>query len=289
MIKRVSILGLGLMGGSLGFAIKARGHADQVIGYDLTKEICLKAVERRCVDVATSNLMDAVEDADLVLVCTPIDMVVPLVRQVVPLVKKNAIITDVASTKLMIVSHLGQLSRKDVYFIGGHPMAGSDQSGIMAARPDLFHGALYLLTPTFDTNRDALEELDEFIQKLTPRVEHISPETHDQLVALSSHLPYMLASVLVRTFMSSEDPPLKQVQDVASSGFRDTSRVAASPAEWGRNVSVSNQGPILKQLDRFLAEAKKLRDAVAKGDQAELQKFFETVSDFRRKMVSSEH
>ena len=272
------------MGGSLGFAIKARGHVDQVIGYDVTKEICLKAIERRCVDVATTHLHDAVEDADLVLVCAPIHTVVPLVEAVVPLVKKNAFITDVASTKQMIVTQLEKLSRPDVHFIGGHPMAGSDQSGIMAARPDLFQGALYFLTPTANTDPDALDELDEFMQKLTPRVEHIAPDQHDQLVALSSHLPYMLASVLVRTLMTTQDPPLRQVQPVASSGFRDTSRVAASPAEWGRNVALTNRDPILKQLDRFLAEAQHLRAAVASGNGFELQQLFESVSDFRRKM-----
>lgn len=286
MIKRVSILGLGLMGGSLGFAIKGRGHVDQVIGYDIDKDTCLKAVERQCVDVATPSLPDAVEDADLVLVASPIDTVVPLVETVSALVKKNTLISDVASTKRQIVERLAGLKRRDVQFIGGHPMAGSDQCGIAAARRDLFQGALYFLTPTADTDPDALEELDDFIQKLTPRVEHISPELHDELVALSSHLPYIVASLLVHSFMNSRDPLPGQVRHVASSGFRDTSRVAASPAEWGCNISLTNRKPILKQLDRFLSDAQTLRLLIDKADQPGLAAFFEQVSAFRRQMYA---
>lgn len=274
------------MGGSLGFAIKQRAHVDQVLGYDLSKDICLKAVERGCVDVATHHLADAVEDADLILIASPIDTVVKLVLESLPHLKKGAIISDVASTKQQVVTELQTLPRKDVFFIGGHPMAGSDQSGIAAARSNLFQGALYFLTPTAQTDPESLEVLDQFIQRLTPRVEHISPEKHDAVVALASHLPYMMATVLVQTLMDTHDPTLAEAQPVASSGFRDSSRVAGSPAEWGCNVSLSNAAAILQQLDRYIQNAQRLRQSIAAKDQAALIQFFSRVANFRRQMYA---
>ncbi len=287
MIKRVCIVGLGLMGGSLGYAFRTRGQVDEIVGHDCSRDVCTRAVERGCVQTATPVLSEAVADADVVFVCTPIHLVAPVVRDICAHVKKGTIITDVGSTKTQIVDQLKDLPRKDVFFVGGHPMAGSDRSGIDAARPDLFQGALYFLTPVPETQPRALDELDQFIQRLTPRVEQLSPQKHDALVALASHLPFMVATALVQTFKNSQQPPLEELLNVVSTGFRDSTRVAAHPPDWGKDVVISNHENVLKELDRFLEAANELRKKIAERDEQALYQWFSEVSVFRRGMYAS--
>jgi len=228
MQQQLAILGPGLLGGSIALAARARGG----FGVSLwaRRPEAVAEVERlQIADRATSDLRAAVADASLIVLCVPVGAMPALAAQIVEVMPVDAIVTDVGSVKGTVCAELAAIFRDRGRFVGSHPMAGSDQTGIAFARADLFAGAAAIVTPRADSDPAALAQVAAFWELLGARVLQVAPAEHDRIVALISHLPHLLAAVLVET-VASEDPA---AFDFCGPGFRDTTRVAGGPpAMW---------------------------------------------------------
>ena len=242
----IGIVGLGLIGGSLGLDLKALGY--QVLGVSRQEQTLKRAIERGVVDDASLNL-SLLATADIVFICTPITAIAPTILELIPHLSPDAVITDVGSVKTAVVEQLTALWHN---FVGGHPMAGTADSGIDAAVSGLFADNPYVLTPIDTTPASAVKVVEEIVRSLNSRVYFCRPEEHDRAVAWISHLPVMVSASLIDACMSEPDPTvLALAQQFASSGFRDTSRVGGGNPELGLMMARYNRESILRSLSNY--------------------------------------
>lgn len=243
---KIGILGLGLIGGSLGYDLRSQGH--HVLGVSRRQSTCQKAIALGSVDQASVD-MSLLASADVVFICTPIGLIVPQFQQLISHLSAATIITDVASVKTPIVKALAPLWRN---FIGGHPMAGTADSGIEAAQRDLFLGRPYVLTPGTTTPLSIISVVEEIVRSLGANIYHCQPEQHDRAVSWISHLPVMVSAALIAACMGETDPDVLQLaQNLASSGFRDTSRVGGGNPELGLMMAQYNRQALLGSLQEY--------------------------------------
>jgi cyclohexadieny/prephenate dehydrogenase len=247
-MPRIAIMGLGLMGGSLGLALKARGYSGRISVYARREETRAAAQAQGLADEVFADPAAAVRDADLVIFCTPILTIPDLVAQSCPGLKPGAILTDVGSTKAELAQQIAPLiAATGACFVGSHPVAGSEQQGMEAARADLYEGALVVVTP--DATTQATERVLHFWEALGATVKIVSAIEHDRLMARTSHLPHLLATLLAVT--AARDDDTHRVGPYCGTGFRDTSRVAdGSPDVWHDIVS-TNSKAIAEELRAF--------------------------------------
>ncbi|MEC4803674.1 MAG: prephenate/arogenate dehydrogenase [Jaaginema sp. PMC 1079.18] len=243
---KVGIVGLGLIGGSLGLDLRSRQI--HTVGVSRRQQTCELAQQRGAVDVASVDPA-ILATVDIIFVCTPLSAIAPAIRAIAPHLKADTIVTDVGSVKQSIVESCTPLWPN---FIGSHPMAGTAEQGIEAAQRDLFAGAPYVLTPTAATPSRALEMVSEIAQWLNAKVYTSTPAQHDRAVALISHLPIFVSASLLQTCMSSdEDATITLAQQLASSGFRDTSRVGGGNPELGVAIAQHNREQLLSVLSQY--------------------------------------
>jgi arogenate dehydrogenase (NADP+) len=243
---KIGILGLGLIGGSLGLDLRSQGH--HLLGVSRRESTCQKALDIGSVDQASVDLK-FLASADVIFICTPIGLIVPQVEQLMVYLPTTAIITDVGSVKAPIVEAVSPLWQN---FIGGHPMAGNTDVGIEAAQGNLFVNRPYVLTPIETTPNRAITVLEEIVRSLGSIIYHCQPEKHDRAVSWISHLPVMISASLTATCLSETDPEIFQLaQNLASSGFRDTSRVGAGNPELGVMMAQYNHQALLHSLHQY--------------------------------------
>jgi len=288
--QKVTIVGVGLLGGSLGLAIKKRKLARQVVGYVRRKASIAECKKFRAVDLATTDLRKAVAGADLVILSTPIGRMRELVEKMLPSLKRGAIVTDVGSAKTCVVRELEPLIAKaGAHFVGSHPMAGAEKIGVASARADLFECAACVVTPTRRTNKAALRKVAQFWKSLGGRLLMLSPDAHDALVSRSSHLPHLVAAALAVTVLDSKHP--RQQAALCANGFRDTTRIASGSPEMWRDIAIANRAHVRKALDDFVRELQRVQALLRGGDAAKIQKFFESAKrrrdEWREKQTSS--
>ncbi|NEP43800.1 MAG: prephenate/arogenate dehydrogenase [Okeania sp. SIO2H7] len=239
----IGIVGLGLIGGSMGLDFKALGH--QVLGVSRRDSTCQKAVELGVVDEASTDL-SLLSAADLVVICTPIGAIAPTVELLISHLSADAILTDVGSVKAAVIDAVSPLWPN---FVGGHPMAGKAESGLEVAEFGLFVGRPYVITPTKNTPPTVVQTVEEMARSLKANVFRCDPEEHDRAVAWISHLPVMASAGLIAACMGESNPAvLKLAQNLASSGFRDTSRVGGGNPELGLMMAKYNRGELLRSL-----------------------------------------
>ena len=257
--KRVTIIGVGLIGGSLALAIKHRFPVIHIIGVDKPR-ILKRAVRRGVIDAAEPSVKRAVHSADLVIIAAPVFAIAKLL----PLIAKNtaphAIVTDTGSVKRGIVEQAQKLF-PDGNFIGGHPMAGSEFSGIEAAHPLLFQNAIYILTPTRTTNKKSLRAVAKFFTSLDARIFTTDPATHDSIVAAVSHLP-QLASVALMNTVGKRHPHSPAHLSLAAGGFRDMTRIASSRFHLWKDILSANKKEIGKALRLFINQLENMAKVV---------------------------
>lgn len=243
---KIGILGLGLIGGSLGFDLRSQGH--YVLGVSRRESTCQKAVDIGSVDQASVEL-SLLAGAEVVFICTPIGLIVPQVEQLVAHLPETTIVTDVGSVKAPIVNAISPLWKN---FIGGHPMAGNTDVGIEAAQRNLFVNRPYVLTPIETTPTTAITVLEEIVRSLGSIIYHCQPEQHDRAVSWISHLPVMVSASLMAACLGESDPEIFQLaQNLASSGFRDTSRVGAGNPELGVMMAQYNRQALINSLHQY--------------------------------------
>ncbi|GBC97143.1 Prephenate dehydrogenase [bacterium HR16] len=263
---RLCIIGVGLIGGSLGMAVRRRGLANRVVGVGRNAERLQIALQAGAIDDATTSLQEGVTGADLVVVCTPVGLIVPTIRLFHQWLSSECVVTDVGSVKNTIVQQATDLLGER--FVGGHPMAGSEQTGVHNARADLFEGTPWALTPTETTSPDALQKVTALAQGVGAQVITADPNEHDRAVALTSHLPHALALALVHV---AENTPYPQL---IGGSFRDGTRVAASSPELWRDIFLHNREHVLWAIDEFIGKLQEVRSAIADEDAETVQRLF---------------
>ncbi|MFN6571369.1 prephenate/arogenate dehydrogenase [Dendronalium sp. ChiSLP03b] len=243
---KIGILGLGLIGGSLGYDLRSQGH--HILGVSRRESTCQRAIALGSVNEASVN-MSLLATAEVVFICTPIGLIVPQFKQLIEHLSAATIVTDVGSVKAPIVQAISHLWQN---FIGGHPMAGTADSGIEAAQRDLFLGRPYVLTPDTTTPTTAISVLEEIVRSLGANIYYCQPEQHDRAVSWISHLPVMVSASLIAACMDETDLEVLQLaQNLASSGFRDTSRVGGGNPELGVMMAQYNRKALLGSLQEY--------------------------------------
>lgn len=264
MFQRVAIVGLGLIGGSMGLALRQARAAQQVAGYDLGRGVSEQARRVGAIDQAHSALADAVRGADLIILATPVGAMRALLQDMATMASPGAVITDVASTKGQVINWAEEFLPGNMYFVGGHPMAGKEISGVEAADPALFKNRIYCLTPTKKTSPAALNKVATMIEMLGGRVRFLEPAEHDGQVAQVSHLPFIASAALMTTVAESSSWGDSSL--LASSGFRDTTRLAAGSPEMYRDICLTNSEAVVRVLDDYMATLRIFREQIAARD-----------------------
>ncbi len=246
----IGIVGLGLIGGCLGLDFRALGH--RVIGVGRRAETCRQALNRQIVDAVSTDIA-TLQPCEVVFVCTPIATIVPMVIRLAAVLKPSTIITEVGSVKAAIVTEATQHWPQ---FVGGHPMSGKSEAGLSAAEPGIFQRRPYVITPVntarFTTNPGAVTTIEHLAQQLGAEIYHCSPEAHDRAVAWISHLPVMVSASLIYAALQEPDGEVRTLaQQLASSGFRDTSRVGGGNPELGAMMAQYNRDEVLRSLQRY--------------------------------------
>jgi prephenate dehydrogenase len=279
MIERISILGTGLIGGSLGLAWAERRPDCTIVGHD-RPEVLDAAEARGAIDEKAADPVTAVEDADLVVLATPLAKVLRLLEAVGPHVDDGTIITDVGSVKQPVLDQAADVVPDGIPFVGGHPMAGAENAGIDHADPLLFENAVYVLCLPDEASKDVLEgplaPFVDLVEALGARPLVLDPERHDRLVAAVSHLPQLLAVALVNTVAEADDPDeaTNLALELAGGGFRDMTRIADSPFDMWRDILVGNEGAIHDALSNFRRSLRTLRNRLLEDDLEGLEDLF---------------
>jgi prephenate dehydrogenase len=280
---RIAIIGLGLIGGSIGLALKkSNWRHTEVVGYARRNETASFAKKICAVDKIENNIGRAVNNSDIVIIATPILTVKAIFSQIAPYVSEGTIVTDTASTKVDIMRWADELLPSRVSFIGGHPMAGKEISSIKAATADLFHKCTYCLTPSPNASASAIRTVKDMVKSLKATPLIIEAEEHDRLVAGISHLPLLMSVALVlATTRNSSWPKMSRL---AASGYRDMTRLASGKPEISAHICLSNGTAIVSWIDMLIEELQNLRKLTADRDQ-EIERALSIAHDARQKWL----
>jgi prephenate dehydrogenase len=276
----VAVVGVGLIGGSLGMAARKKGLAKRVIGLGRSEAKLMRAKILGAIDEYSLDIDRGGQEADLVIICTPVRTVVPTLERMAAHLKKGAIITDVGSTKREIVREASKVTPNGRSFVGGHPMAGSEQAGVERAKTDLFEGATYVITNTDDTDLAALGKLTAFAEALGARVEIMSPEEHDAATAVISHLPHAMSAALLHLAADSQRRSGKTFR-LAAGSFRDLTRISDSPPEIWADICATNPDSIIESVRGLSEMLDAFAAALEAGDDAAVRRFFEAAREIR--------
>ncbi len=280
MGSKITILGPGLLGASLGKAVRERGLFETIHSWSRQLQSRKKCQQQPWCDSVLETAAEAIDQADLVILCLPVQVIPSLLQELSGVFSPGTIISDVGSTKTNICRTAAECLPEAVQFVGSHPMAGSQKSGMENAKADLFEGQPCILTPTEGTSPRALEVIREFWQNLGMRVSEIPPEDHDRIVAAISHLPHILASCLCEN-LGGKNPEWKEF---AGKGLRDSTRVAAGDPEMWRQIVEENTGSILEMVESFQMTLQQFVQAMQNKDFLQVEKLLAQGKSFRESL-----
>ncbi|MEM9421456.1 MAG: prephenate/arogenate dehydrogenase family protein [Pseudomonadota bacterium] len=287
LFDKICLVGLGLLGASLGHATR-RGHlAREIIGADRDAGVCKRAEELSVVDSASTDLMAAVIDADLVILCTPVGTFSAIADKIAPALKPGAILTDVGSVKSDVVKSVGPHVPSGVHFIPAHPVAGTEKSGPDAGFVELFDGRWSILTPLPGTDKAAIDRLTTYWVGLGAKVEIMDPEHHDLVLAITSHIPHLIAYNIVGTAADLETVTQSEVIKFSAGGFRDFTRIAGSNPDMWRDIFLTNKDAVLEMLGRFSEDLSTLQRAIRWGDGEALHDLFTRTREIRKGVIDA--
>jgi cyclohexadieny/prephenate dehydrogenase len=284
MFKHVTLIGLGLIGSSLAHAVKRRNLAERITGYDVSEGVRKRAAELELAAVA-SNPADAVKDSDLVILCSPVGSYKALAAAIAPHLKQGAILSDVGSVKSAVIRDVAPALPKGVHFLPAHPIAGTEQSGPDAGFASLFDHRWCIITPLPGADADALAKLKGFWEACGSQVEVMDAAHHDLVLAMTSHVPHLIAYNIVGTAHDLEKVAEGEVIKFSAGGFRDFTRIAASDPVMWRDVFLNNRDAVLEVLGRFNEDLSLLQRAVRDGNGNVLLELFTRTRAIRRSIV----
>jgi prephenate dehydrogenase len=276
-LKKIVIFGVGLIGGSVALALKKAGSTAQIVGVGRSSESLQAALDLGVIDTATSDIADAVKDADIILIAAPVAQTPSILSAIKPHLTASTVITDAGSTKGDVLQCAQEiLGEQFSQFVGGHPIAGAEKSGVTAAMADLYTNKNVVLTPASATNPEAIQRVKTLWLTCGANVSEMSAATHDGIFAAVSHLPHLLAFALVDDIATR--PNAEQLFGFAASGFRDFTRIAGSHPEMWRDISLANKTALLSELNAYQAELARLQQLLEREDGNGLQALFERAS-----------
>jgi len=297
LFERMALIGLGLLGSSLALVVKREGLAGHVAGFTRSKETRDRAYELGFLDSVHETALEAVEGADLVVLCSPVGTYGDLAEAMAPGLRRGAIVTDVGSVKQSVVRHVGPHIPVGVHLVPGHPVAGTEQSGPDAGFAELFEDRFCILTPPPGTDEVAIEKIAEFWRRAGSMIEIMDPHHHDRVLAITSHLPHLIAYTIVGTASDLETQLMREAAEgsdvvrtrevirYSAGGFRDFTRIAASPPEMWRDIFLNNRETVLEMLGRFTEDLTALQRAIRWGEGDKLYDWFERTREIRQGVV----
>ena len=283
MKKRVLLIGVGLIGGSLALAIKKK-HNVEMIGFDVHLENSKLAKQLEVIDDYTEDIQSEAEQADLIILATPVEETIKLLEEFTNYTfKEDVMITDVGSTKAHILEKAKSLIGKGVTFIGGHPMAGSHKSGVGSSKSHLFENAFYVLTALPQTPKKSVEKLQDWLSGTKANFQLMDPDEHDHVTGVISHFPHVIAASLVRQ-VKSHGHRNDLVNRMAAGGFRDITRIASSSPSMWRDIVRHNRSIILSLMDEWETEMSTVKKMIARGETKEIYQYFHSAKKYRDSM-----
>ena len=289
LIKNITIIGLGLLGGSVGRAVKKYAPHIHVTGFDTNLSSVKRALELGFIDTQYNTVNDAVKNADMVIIATPLGVFGCVASAIIPNMKKNAILTDTGSVKGAVIDMITPLLSLNphIHFVPAHPIAGTEKSGVDAGFADLFQNRMLVITPLDDTNPQAIKIVTDFWDLLGARSQTMTPQHHDMVFAIVSHIPHLIAYNIVGTANHLETVSEQEVIRYAASGFRDFTRLASSdPVVW-RDVFLNNRDAVLEMLGRFIEDLSDVQRAIRYKDGDALEALFTKTRDIRKKIIEA--
>jgi prephenate dehydrogenase len=278
-IKKISVVGIGLLGASVLLAVQRAMAGGLTVGFSHRQSTRQKARDLEISHRVCDDIGEAVKESDLVILATPITIFEQTFKEIAPYLKKGCIITDVGSTKQLVHKWAGRALDKKVFYVGSHPIAGSEKRGLEFARDDLFNGANCIITSDSSTNKQAINVVENFWKGLGSIIYRMSPDMHDKVLADISHLPHILAAALVN---ASDFEELKY----AGKGFLDTSRIASGPANIWTDIFLTNSANTSRAIDRVIRQLNKLKDAVKAKDIKKIETLLEQARSKREQLVN---
>lgn len=280
MIRRLCVIGVGLIGGSLARALRQAGYVREIVGSSRRAEHLQEAVDLGVIDRYDIDPARAVQGADMVVVCVPLGAMEQTFRSIAPALAPDAVLTDAGSAKGSVVAAArAAFGKIPSGFVPGHPIAGTEQSGVAASFADLYRNRKVILTPLAETDPDATARVRAMWEIVGAQVQCMDVEHHDEVLAATSHLPHVLAFQMVDTLarMSDED----EIFRYAAGGFRDFTRIASSDPVMWRDICLANDRAVLKMLERYRSDLDHLAEALRRGDGAELERVFRNAKSAR--------
>jgi cyclohexadieny/prephenate dehydrogenase len=287
LFDKVAIVGIGHIGSSLARVIKRDSLAGRLVTLESNPLHRAQALELGIVDAATADTADAVGDADLVILATPVGTYADLAAEIAPHLKKGAIVSDVGSVKMAVLRDVGPLLPEGVHLVPGHPIAGTEHSGPMAGFAELFQGRWCILTPPVGSSAAAIEKVTALWEAAGSTVEIMEAGHHDRVLAITSHLPHLIAYTIVGTATDLETSLQQEVIKFSASGFRDFTRIAASDPVMWRDIFLNNREAVLEVLQRFTEDLTALQRAIRWGEGDKLEELFRRTRAIRRSIIDA--
>jgi cyclohexadieny/prephenate dehydrogenase len=287
IFKTIALIGIGLIGSSIARAAKRDGLVEHISVSARSQESLDKAVELGIADSVTLDQAEAVKDADLVIICSPIGAYPAIIEAVAPGLKPGAIVSDVGSVKQAVIRDLGPHIPEGVHLVPAHPVAGTEHSGPEAGFPELFEDRWCIITPPPGTDEKSVDLVTQFWQALGSNIEIMEPEHHDLVMAMTSHLPHLIAYTIVGTATDLEKSLTNEVIKFSAGGFRDFTRIAASDPTMWRDVFLNNRDAVLEMLQRFSEDITALQRAIRWGEGETLHDLFSRTQEVRRGVIEA--
>tara|TARA_B100001059_G_scaffold235703_1_gene282327 strand:+ start:199 stop:1113 length:915 start_codon:yes stop_codon:yes gene_type:complete len=286
--NRVTFIGFGLINSSLARVFKSKSLAKEICAYSRRKQTLLKIKDLNIADYIYDDIKQSVKNSDLIILGVPVGVMSSLVQEFASSLKSGAIITDVGSIKKGLIDSISPVLPKGVHFVPGHPIAGTENSGPDSGFEELFNGRWCILTPTKNTSKDAIKKVDYIWQQAGMKVTIMDAEYHDRVLAITSHIPHLVAYSIVGTVTELEDQLKTEVIKYSAGGFRDFTRIAASDPVMWRDVFLNNSGAVLEMLGRFIEDLTALQKSIRWKDGDALEKLFSKTRDIRKGIISEE-
>ena len=285
MFDKIALIGIGLIGGSIALEARKRGLAKSIVAATRSAETAALANKLKLADHCGTDLAAACEGADLVIVCTPVGACGPVAKAIAPKLKPGCIVSDVGSVKQTVIADMAPHIPAGVHFIPAHPVAGTENSGPEAALLDLFQGRYCILTPLPDSDPKAVDKLEAFWKALGSEINRLDPANHDRILAITSHLPHLIAYTIVGTADDLGGHLNSEVLKYAAGGFRDFTRIASSDPTMWRDVFMNNREAVLEVLQRFQEDLFYLQRAIRWGEADKLFDLFTRTREIRRALI----
>ena len=285
--KQMTVLGVGLIGASLAQACKQRQLVETVVGFGRNAGNLKKAQERGIIDSGSVDMKTAVAGSDLIVLCTPVGSLAGRVREMIPFLQPGCLITDAGSVKGSLVREIDALMPDTVYYVGAHPIAGGEKSGLEASKPDLLTGAKCIITPTANTRADALKRITGFWAGVGMQTLEMDPDEHDVILGALSHLPHVVAYALMNTVAKVKTEKHEDILSLSGGGLKDITRIASSDPVMWRDICLKNKEPVVKLIDQFQDTLDNIKAQIEQDQADALQETFANANGYREKLVET--